>query len=162
MHFPLFEKKRKTYLKIFANHIPSDGLDPAVFEVPPTGGNPVLTQAAQAQITSDVAQICSMERLLLDACYVTGPICEPSRNRKADSEIHVLVKLSKNQLANIEGTVSLERLLKLCKMFSDKMLSGTQHPLVYEPFTDPERLKSSKALYDINRNEWIKPPLGLE
>lgn len=152
----LFETQHKRYLKIYAPRIPTNSLDPALFEFPDGTGVPKLSPPVYDQLMTDLMQICNNERFRAVNVFIVGPCLEKGADKRC--EVRVLVQLNKDVMdGEMDGALG-ERLLGACKTCSNRLLPGTQHQVVYTPTIRTISLDEYPAAYSLLDNRWAKTP----
>lgn len=155
-----FNQKLKDYLTVYKIPIAPNSLDPLLFYFPETGEEPKLLPIIHAQITSDLQAFAGEQPYRIKKYYLTGEAVLPgNENRKA--ELKVLIVLNKELMdLDIDGLLG-EDLLKLANTLSNRLASGTVHPIRYLlTVRDPDP-SQHEGLYDIAAQTWIKLPNGV-
>jgi hypothetical protein len=153
----LFEKAyRDGYLKYHTNPIVPNSLDPRVFYFPPEGGDPTIHPTVKNQILTDVARINTADgdygTTRVKDYVLVGPVLEAN----AADNCPIIIKL-KIETANLNDMVK-ERVLNIIKDINDKIIAGTQHPIVYIPTVRDFNYNEYDSVYHPYTDKWIKKP----
>ena len=155
-----FDQKLKDYLTIYKIPIAPNSLDPLLFYFPETGEQPKLLPTVHAQIINDLEAFVGEQPQRIKKYYLTGEALKPgNKNRRA--ELKVLIVLNKELMdIDVDGILA-EELLKLAKTLSNRLVTGTSHPLRYVLTVRDPDTSEYEGLYDIANQSWKKLPNGV-
>jgi hypothetical protein len=153
----LFEKTYKNeYLKYHEKVIIPNSLDPRLFYFPPEGGDPILLPGHRAVIANNIDLINSIEAgpvlPRVEDYFMVGPSLKENSSDKAP--VVIKVKLFTNNLTDLLK----EHILNMIKDFNEKLLPGTQHPIVFIPTVRKFDLEEYESVYHPYSQKWLKKP----
>ena len=153
----LFEKAyRDGYLQYHTNPIVPNSLDPRVFYFPPEGGDPTIHPLVKNQILTDIGRINTSEgehgTTRVKDYILVGPVL---KNNSSD-RCPIIIKL-RLETANLND-MTKEIILNIIKDLNDKIVPGTQHPIVYIPTIRDFDLNEYESAYHPYTDQWLKKP----
>jgi hypothetical protein len=155
-----FEQKLKDYLTVYKIPIAPNSLDPQLFYFPETGENPKLLPVVHAQIINDLESFVGEQPQRIKKYYLVGDALIPGNNNRK-SELKVVIVLNKDLMdIDLDGLLG-EELLKLANALSNRLVTGTVHPLRYTLTVRDVDPSEHEAIYDIAQHCWKKLPSGI-
>jgi hypothetical protein len=153
----LFEQAYKDgYLKYHTNPIVPNSLDPRVFYFPPEGGDPTIHPLIKNHILTDIGRINTADgdygTTRVKDYILVGPVLKAD----ASDNCPIIIKLIINT-TNLNDMVK-ERVLNIIKEINDKIVPGTQHPIVYIPTVRDFDINEYDSAYHPYTDKWLKKP----
>jgi hypothetical protein len=153
----LFEKALEDgYVKYHLNPIVPDSLDPRVFYFPPEGGDPTIHPLVKNHILTDIGRINTAEgdygTTRVKDYIMVGPVLK----QNASDRCPIIIKL-RIETANLNDMIK-EKILNIIKDLNDKIVPGTQHPVVYIPSVRDFNIEEYDSVYHPYTDQWIKKP----
>ena len=156
-----FNQKLKDYLTVYKIPIAPNSLDPLLFYFPETGEEPKLLPIIHSQITNDLQNFAGEQPQRIKNYYLTGKAVLPG-NKHRQSELKVVIVLNKDLMdIDLDGLLA-EELLKIANSLSNRLASGTSHPIRYVLSMREMNPSEHEGIYDIAKQTWIKLPTGID